>query len=128
MYCLDHGIDLHLTGWPKPFKQRFETNGNGAKSDESRGAGMKRAVAERPKLPLQSRRKRISAIAYDGFVTSGKKYDATGRSRGRTRKGKAYLLAFSGTSLDNGKPLETVGNLAYIVARCSWNRRRFVAS
>jgi len=115
VFALDHGIDSIRQGGPLVPFAMSESNGKRslnrfvAEPYEKAVAETKASIA---KLPQQAR---IYAIAYDGFVTvSGKKYDAIIVHGAEREKGKAYLLAQRHVPSTNGKPLETVGNLAYI--------------
>jgi hypothetical protein len=113
--ALDHGVDSIRQGGPLvPF---IMTDTDGKRSfnrfvAEPYEKAVAEAKAAATKLPPQSH---LYALAYDGFITvGGKKYDAIivhGAERGQ---GNAYLLAQRYVPASNGKPLESIGNPAFI--------------
>ncbi len=113
--AIDHGIDsIREGGSLVPFTM-IEVDGKRTLSrfvaePYEKAVGEARAAIK--KMPPKSN---LYVLAYDGFITvEGKKYDAIivhGAERG---KGNAYLLAQRYLSARNGKPLEPIGNSAFI--------------
>jgi hypothetical protein len=113
--ALDHGVDSIRQGGPLVPFTMIDVDG-GRTLSRFVAEPYEKAVAEAKeaakKLPLKSN---LYVLAYDGFIAvKGKKYDAIivhGAERG---KGNAYLLAQRYSPAKDGKPLELIGNPAFI--------------